>query len=102
MTSLSSSGTAKTTFRICKCSECAENVHVIISGLVTLTKDKSGYDFLIVHTMYVYIYMHVCTLPVSMSHLVGRESSHGMKELLNLPPLVLKARHLSGSVFCGD
>ena len=24
----------------------------------------------------------------------------GMKELLNLPPLVLKARHLSGSAFC--
>ena len=26
--------------------------------------------------------------------MVGRESSHGTKELLNLPPLVLKARHL--------
>ena len=25
---------------------------------------------------------------------MGRESSLGMKELLNLPPLVLKARHL--------
>ena len=24
---------------------------------------------------------------------VGRESSHGTKELFNLPPLVLKARH---------
>ena len=31
-----------------------------------------------------------------------RESSHGMKELLNLPPLVLKARHLSGSAFRWD
>ena len=30
---------------------------------------------------------------------VGRESSHGRKELSNLPPLVLKARHLSGSAF---
>ena len=29
------------------------------------------------------------------------ESSHGTKELFNLPPLVLKARHLlSGSAFC--
>ena len=28
---------------------------------------------------------------------MGRESSHGTKELFNLPPLVLKARHLSGS-----
>ena len=27
---------------------------------------------------------------------MGRESSHGTKELFNLPPLVLKARHLSG------
>ena len=35
--------------------------------------------------------------------MVGTESSHGTKELLNLPPLhgvVLKARHLSGSAFC--
>ena len=24
---------------------------------------------------------------------MGRESSHGTKELFNLPPLVLKARH---------
>ena len=31
---------------------------------------------------------------------MGRESSHGTKELFNLPPLVLKARHLSGSAFC--
>ena len=31
---------------------------------------------------------------MSMSHSGG---SHGMKELLNLPPLVLKARDLSGS-----
>ena len=31
---------------------------------------------------------------------MGRESSHGTKELFNLPPLVLKARHLSGSTFC--
>ena len=30
---------------------------------------------------------------------MGRESSHGTKELINLPPLVLKARHLSGSAF---
>ena len=30
---------------------------------------------------------------------VGRESSHEMKELFNLQPLVLKARHLSGSAF---
>ena len=29
-----------------------------------------------------------------------RESSHGTKELLNLPILVLKARHLSGSALC--
>ena len=28
---------------------------------------------------------------------MGRESSHGTKELFNLAPLVLKARHLSGS-----
>ena len=28
------------------------------------------------------------------------QSSHGTKELFNLPPLVLKARHLSGSAFC--
>ena len=28
---------------------------------------------------------------------MGRESSHGTKELFNLPPLVLKARHQSGS-----
>ena len=41
-------------------------------------------------------YGHVCMLPVSMSHLGGcRESSHGTKELFNLSPLVLKARHLS-------
>ena len=32
---------------------------------------------------------------------MGRESSHGTKELFNLPPLVLKARHLSGSAFAG-
>ena len=25
---------------------------------------------------------------------------HGTKEVFNLPPLVLKARHLSGSAFC--
>ena len=31
---------------------------------------------------------------------MGRESSHGTKELFNLPPLVLKARHLSDSAFC--
>ena len=31
---------------------------------------------------------------------MGRESSHGTKELLNLPVLVLKARHQSGSAFC--
>ena len=31
---------------------------------------------------------------------MGRESSHGTKELFNLPLLVLKARHLSGSAFC--
>ena len=31
---------------------------------------------------------------------MGRESSHGTKELFNLSPLVLKARHLSGSAFC--
>ena len=31
---------------------------------------------------------------------MGRESSHGTKELFNLPPIVLKARHLaSGSAF---
>ena len=29
-----------------------------------------------------------------------RESSHGTKEFFNLPPLVLKARHLNGSAFC--
>ena len=32
---------------------------------------------------------------------MGGESSHGTKELFNLPPLVLKARHLSGSAFAG-
>ena len=32
---------------------------------------------------------------------MGRESSHGTKELFNLPALVLKARHLSGSVGLG-
>ena len=31
---------------------------------------------------------------------MGRESSHGTEELFNLPTLVLKARHLSGSAFC--
>ena len=32
---------------------------------------------------------------------VGRESSHGRKELFNLPPLVLKARAPNdGSAFC--
>ena len=32
---------------------------------------------------------------------MGRESSHGRKELFNLPPLVLKARALNdGSAFC--
>ena len=31
---------------------------------------------------------------------MSRESSHGSKELLNLPVLVLKARHISGSAFC--
>ena len=34
-----------------------------------------------------------------MSHL-RRESSHGTKKLFDLPLLVLKARHLSGSAFC--
>ena len=29
---------------------------------------------------------------------MGRESSHGTKELFNLPPLVLKARHLAKPV----
>ena len=33
---------------------------------------------------------------------MGRESSHGIKELLNLSPTVLKARHLGGSAFCWD
>ena len=32
---------------------------------------------------------------------MGRESSHGVKELLNIPPLVLKARHLGGFAFAG-
>ena len=31
---------------------------------------------------------------------VGSESSHGTKGLFNLPPLVVKARHLSDSAFC--
>ena len=32
---------------------------------------------------------------------MGRESSHGTKELFNLPPLVLKARAPNdGSAFC--
>ena len=31
---------------------------------------------------------------------MGRESSHGTKEPFNLPTLVLKDRHLSGSAFC--
>ena len=31
---------------------------------------------------------------------MGRESSLRTKELFNLPPLVLKARHLGGSAFC--
>ena len=31
---------------------------------------------------------------------MDRESFHGTKELFNLPLLVLKARHLSGSAFC--
>ena len=30
---------------------------------------------------------------------MGRESSHGTKELFNLPILALKARHLGGSAF---
>ena len=33
---------------------------------------------------------------------MGRESSHGIKQLLNQPPLVLKAWHLSGFAFCWD
>ena len=41
----------------------------------------------------------VCTC--AYTHLVYHtESSHGTKELFNLPPLVLKARYLSGSAFC--
>ena len=41
-------------------------------------------------------------IPVSMrATWVGRESSHGRKELFNLPPLVLKARAPNdGSAFC--
>ena len=31
---------------------------------------------------------------------MGRESSHGTKVLFNLPLLVFKARHLSGSALC--
>ena len=31
---------------------------------------------------------------------MGRESSHGTKELFNLPLLALKARHLCDSAFC--
>ena len=31
---------------------------------------------------------------------MGRESSHGTKEIFNLPTLALKARHLGGSAFC--
>ena len=31
----------------------------------------------------------------------GRESSHGTKELFNLTPLVLKARHLSAAFLQG-
>ena len=33
---------------------------------------------------------------------MGRESSHGTKELFNLPFLVLKARYLSNSAFALD
>ena len=32
---------------------------------------------------------------------MGRESSHGTKELFNLPPLVLKAGHLVALPFAG-
>ena len=31
---------------------------------------------------------------------MGRESSHGTKQLFNLTLLVLKVRHISGSAFC--
>ena len=31
---------------------------------------------------------------------MGRESSSRTRELINLPLLVLKARHLGGSAFC--
>ena len=31
---------------------------------------------------------------------MGRESSPGIEELFNVPPLVLRARHPSGSAFC--
>ena len=37
------------------------------------------------NTAYMYIYMYMY---------MGRESSHGIKQILNLPPLVLKAWHL--------
>ena len=44
---------------------------------------------------------YTITICMSMSHLGGyRESSHGTKELFNLAPLILKAKHLSGSAFC--
>ena len=45
-----------------------------------------------------------CTAPVEgwvLDGAMGRESSHGRKELFNLPPLVLKARAPNdGSAFC--
>ena len=44
-----------------------------------------------------YNYGHVNNCPCPRATKVGRESSHGREELLNLPDLVLKARHLSGS-----
>ena len=47
--------------------------------------------------MLIYFTVHVLDKPFEM----GRESSLGIKELFNIPPLVLKAEKLlSGSAFC--
>ena len=84
-------------------------VHVYVRTVV------SHYENYIHVLMYVYV--HLCTSVVILivktmkletfvvklyAYTCGYKHWSYMKELLNLPPLVLKARHLSGSAFCWD
>jgi Na+/proline symporter len=57
---------------------------------------KSG---LVSHHIILFLFGHLL-VAVSDNMYMCRESFHGTKELFNLPPLVLKARHLCGSAFC--